>query len=332
MRPHGARVSLHPTMNTHRETSGFRRLDVSVGLGLLVGSLYSGIDIYFDHVVGAELRPSASPCALFHGIVDLVLPILAGALLGMVLYFMGERARMAAFEKRRADELAGRINKIERDQAVWVISASLLHELKTPLHSLGLLLDEITELPEGATEDRKEFLANARAQCERLEARLLALRSLENTPPPPLPQLDLSVTIRGLLEPLSRLAGRQGVELMLSGSTQPAYAHPSYLRIIIENLVENSLDALRSSSSGRIVLQLSDEGHWAKVAISDNGPGLDEDSAARLFDPLYSQKTSGLGLGLSIARSLCRSLGGDLSLVGSETGAKFEFCLRGAMQ
>lgn len=317
-------------MNTPRETSRFHRLDVSVFLGLLVGCLYSGIDVYFDHVMGADLRPSASPVELLHGVIDLVLPAVTGALLGMVIYFMRVRARMAAFEKRRADELAGRINKIERDQAVWVISASLLHELKTPLHALGLLLDEVTELPDGAAEDRKELLARARAQCERLEARLLTLRSMENTHPPELPVLDLHDAIRGVLEPLSRHAERQGVELELRGSTQPAYAHPSYLRIVIENLVENALEAMRPATSGRISLHLSEEGAWAKVTISDNGPGLDEDSSTRLFDPFYSQKTSGLGLGLSIARSLCRSMGGDLSSLDSDAGAKFELRLKGA--
>lgn len=317
-------------MNPHRETSLFHRLDVSIGIGLLLGCSYTAVDVYFDHVMGADLRPSASPVELLHALIDLVLPAVTGASLGMVMYFMRARARIAEFEKQRADELSGRIHKIERDQAVWVISASLLHELKTPLHALGLLLDEVTELPDDAAHERNELLTRARAQSERLEARIHALRSMENTRPPELPKVELSETIRGLLDPLTQLAERQGVELALSGSTVPAYVHPSYLRIIIENLVENALDALRASSSGLISLQLSQEGPWAKVTITDSGPGLNEDSAQRLFDPLFSQKTAGLGLGLSIARGLCRSMGGELASISSDTGATFELRLKGA--
>src|SRR5690606_8615905 len=237
-------------MNMHREASRFHRLDVSVGLGLLFGCIYTATDVYLDHSMGAVLLPSASPLKLFHALIDLVLPAVAGASLGMVIYFMRVRSRMAEFEKRRADELSGRINKIERDQAVWVISASLLHELKTPLHALGLLLDEVTVLPDDAATERNELLSRARAQSERLEARLHTLRSMENTRPPELPEVDLADVIQGLLDPLTQLAERQGVESALSGSTTSAHAHPSYLRIIIENLVENALDALRPSGRG----------------------------------------------------------------------------------
>lgn len=315
-----------------RDTSHFHRLEVSLGLGLLFGCLYTAIDVYLDHTIGAVLRPSLSPFEIFHAVIDLVLPVVAGASLGVVIYFTRVRARMAAFEKGRADELEGHIHKIERDQAVWVISASLLHDLKTPLHALGLLLDEVAELPDEATTERRELVMRARAQGERLEAKLLALRSLENTHPLELPEIELSDSIQGLVERMTRLTEKQGIKLTLNGGPTFAYAHPGYLSIILENLIENAVDALHSCKDGRISLQLSRDDEWVQVVVSDNGPGLNEVAAQRLFDPLFSQKTAGLGLGLSIARGLSRSMGGELSNLSASKGATFELRLKGKQE
>ncbi len=305
----------------------FERLDVAVGLGLLVGCLYIVMDVYFDHVMGAKLVPSAHPIQVVHAIIDLVLPAIAGASLGFVIHFTRVRAQMAAFEKQRADELAGHIHKIERDQAVWVISASLLHELKNPLHALGLLLDEVAELGADAEQERERLLGRARIQSERIEERLMALRSLEHHTPADLPLLDLRECLTTTLEPLMGLASRQGVTLELEGSGVFAYAHPGYLRIIVENLVENAMDALKPVRDGKITLTVRSEDELALVYIFDNGPGLNEVTRKKVFDPLFTQKETGLGLGLSIARGLARSIGGDLTLQRTESGTCFQVAL-----
>jgi two-component system C4-dicarboxylate transport sensor histidine kinase DctB len=315
-------------MKARRGGPLWSRLNVSVALGLLLGCVYTAIDVYIDHFVGAELEPSAHPIQLLHAIIDLVLPALTGALLGAVLHFVGVRERMAAFEKQRADELAGHLHKIERHQAAWVISASLLHELKNPLHTLGLLLDEVTELPDSAAAERTRLLERARAQSGRIEQRLLALRSLEATGPPELPELELASCISRLLEPLTQLAERKNVSIDLAGGPVLARVDPSYMRVILENLIENALDALNDVDGGRIELRLEQRESDVVVTLQDTGPGLSEEMRKNAFEPLVSQKSRGLGLGLSIARGLARSMGGELTSLPSEEGACFELRLR----
>lgn len=327
------RASLVAGMKPRYDSKPWQRLDVSAGVGLLLGCAYTVVDVYIDHFMRASLRAPGGPLEVFHAIVDLVLPAVTGTLMGVALHYTKVRAKMAAFEKQRADELAGHLHKIEREQAVWVIAASLLHELKNPLHSLGLLLDEVAELPDSATSERSELLRRARSQSERIEARLMALRSLESSRPPELPRVDLLDCIEGLVEPLARLAQRRNATLRLEGGPVVASVHPGYLRIILENLIENALDVL--PPSGEVTIRVGDDGSEALVTVTDNGPGLSEDTRERMFEPLFSHKESGLGLGLAIARGLARSMGGDLSVAPSAKGAKgakLELHLRGGEQ
>jgi signal transduction histidine kinase len=94
-----------------------------------------------------------------------------------------------------------------------------------------------------------------------------------------------------------------------------ASADPAYVRTIVENLLDNSLHALRGAGSGGCVtIRVEAEDGRAVVRVYDDGPPLDAAARANLFEPLRSTKTHGLGLGLPIARALARAMRGDLSL------------------
>ena len=301
---------------------------MSVGAGFLIGGIYTAIDLVLDRAVGVDVPRTASAVDIFHALIDLVLPALIGALVGAVVHLNRMRGKMAVLERQRAEELAGQIHKIERDQAVWVISASLLHELKTPLHALGLLLDEIAELPEGSSREREVLLKRARAQSERLEHRVMALRSMEHARPPEMPEVELLECVEEISGPFLVLAQKQSSHIEVRGSPQVVRIHPNYLRIVLGNLLENALDSLRRrNADGRIEISVCEGG---RVRVTDNGAGLTSADREHIFEPLYSRKDSGLGLGLSIARGLCRSMGGDLTVLAESDGAGFEVQLQKA--
>ena len=111
---------------------------------------------------------------------------------------------------------------------------------------------------------------------------------------------------------------------IVSQSVQ-ASADPSYVRTILENLVDNSLHSLRvGGAPGQITIRVVTEGGCAVVRVSDDGPPVDPGMRDALFEPLRTTKTQGLGLGLPIARALARSMRGDLLL---ERGAGKAFRL-----
>ena len=94
-----------------------------------------------------------------------------------------------------------------------------------------------------------------------------------------------------------------------------ALAAPSYVRIVLETLIQNSLDVLRErGGAGEVDIDISRKGDRAVVRVSDDGPGIPEGAAESIFEPLRTTKVRGLGLGLAIARALSRAMKGDLSL------------------
>lgn len=293
-----------------------RRKDPQLFLFVLVGLTLGVVYVVFDKIAEQRLASGTlmGGFADAHQLIDRSFPILAGGLLGLCLYQLRLTARLAAAEEAasRAEALRIRLQKIERDQAVWVVIAAVLHELNNPLHALGLLLDEQSKETDPIR--RADLDARARAQIGKALSRLGALRSLKSLGDPDFQRLRLDTFLSTLLEEMTTLGAPHGVrfELESSGAVE-ALADPTYLRTILENLLENSLHSL-SASGGEVRVSLAAEAAKAVLRIADDGPGLAPEIAATLFDPLRSTKTHGLGLGLPIARALSRAMRGELSL------------------
>ncbi len=287
---------------------------VYVLLGLFAGALY----VAFDLVSEAKLKAGtlSGPLADAHSLVDHLIPVLAGSLIGLSVYHVRLRARLAAAEEaaERAEALRVRLLRVERDQAVWVLAAAVLHELNNPLHALGLLLDEYQATVDDAAQ-RAELVERAHAQVRRALAHLETLRSMQGNGEPEGQQVALDRVLEALAADVSALAKTDGVTVRAECSAPVMVsADPSYLRAILENLLDNSLHSLRAASGGSVTMKLTTEGSRAIVCVTDNGPALDPSVRTSLFDPLRTTKRHGLGLGLPIARALARAMHGDLTL------------------
>jgi len=111
---------------------------------------------------------------------------------------------------------------------------------------------------------------------------------------------------------------RCNVEFKLrDGSPPKVMVDSTQLEIVIYNLVTNSLDAFdaaanRRSLAGRIEVTAEARGADVLISIDDSGPGIPANVSAQLFEPFISSKTKGMGLGLSLSRTLLRHQGGDL--------------------
>lgn len=312
-------------------SAGAPRLDKSVLWGFAAGLLYTLADGYLDHTFGAQVSPPVRPIEVLHALIDFVLPSITGALLGMAVHYVRLRASMAELEKQRADDLTRDLQKIERDQAVWVISASLLHELKNPLHALGLLLDDALDVGASEPDQQRQILLRARAQVERIAAELATLRALPTTARPELPDVDVEALVRAAVAVVVQKAPNLELSIQVApGLDARVRANPAYVRIIVENLLENAVDALADDAEvgeQAIEVRITQSDARCFVEVSDNGPGIDADAREHLFEPLNTTKPAGMGLGLSIARTLARAMGGDLLLHEQPVGARFRLSL-----
>jgi signal transduction histidine kinase len=315
---------------TPKPSASSTRLGLHVALGAFLGLGYTLVDAYLDRQLGVAVSTPQNPLGLLHTVIDLVLPTLTGALLAVVAQLSRLRTRMIALEKERSETLEGQIRKIERDQAVWVVAASLLHELKNPLHALGLLLDEALELPESERAEQQVLLQRARAQIEKVSTQLGFLRGLPHAKNPSLPELDLGETLLRTASAHEARAHRQGVTFHVSAEAPKAIASRDYLEVILDNLVENALDSLQEENKGgQIQLSSHVEAGGVRLSVSDNGPGIDSEIENHLFEPLWSTKSRGLGLGLATSRALARAMGSDLVFRREPNRVVFDLLLRG---
>jgi len=280
--------------------------------GLIGGTFYAILNTALD-ALSAQGR-NLGLLASIHGVVDRGIPILTGALVGVGIHYFQVRSALARAEAERAQNLHDRLHRVERDQAVWIVAAATLHEVNNPLHSLGLLLDELALLGPNEESTRSELLASARANADRVRERLLSLKVAADGARPQASSVALDAEVSQVVGEMDPLARLQRVTVSVD-QREPLQVRGDglFLRIILENLLRNALDAV-GGSGGHIDVQLLSEGDDAVVRVSDDGPGIASEMAATLFEPLFSHKAQGLGLGLSIARALARSMGGDLSL------------------
>lgn len=308
------------------------RVLVYVGLGLLLGLA----DVLFDVLSEARLGQGrlTGAMASAHAVIDHTLPIVLGGLLGVSAHYLRLRKELASAREiaGRSEALRARLQKVERDQAVWVLAATVLHELNNPLHAIGLLLDEIDGMQidpargqEAALPDpeenererrRRQMLARIRVQVDRALSHLRALRSMRTPGEPELQHVALDRIASAVADDVGPLAAEDGFEVQLECARPvQASADPGYVRTILENLVDNSMHSLRAARSrGRITIRVAAEDERAIVHVSDDGPALEPAARDALFEPLRTTKTHGLGLGLPIARALARAMRGDLSL------------------
>jgi two-component system, LuxR family, sensor kinase FixL len=288
-----------------------RRLIRYVAFGFLGSAAFVVFDLYSESMIGAGTMSGRH--AGVHFVVDHLLPLVIGPLLGVAAHYVRLRSRLTRAEESaaRAEALRTRLQKVERDQAFWVLAATVLHELNNPLHALRLLLDEMVAEDDAA--GRADLLARARSQTDRLLARLKALRSMRSMSEPQATSVALDEFVSAITQDAQALAAEDGLSVrLLSEGGVKATADTAYLRTIVENLLDNSLHALRLEGMGSVTVQVGTESERAVVRISDDGADLSASARESLFEPLASTKQNGLGLGLPIARALARAMGGDL--------------------
>jgi signal transduction histidine kinase len=292
------------------------RLLAYVALGALAGTIY----VVFDVLAEARLESGTlkGGLAQAHAVLDHSLPVVVGVLLGIAAHSLRLRAQLSAAQEAaaRAEALRTRLHKVERDQAVWVLVAAVLHELNNPLHALGLLLDELAASgSDGLGTRRNDLVARAQAQGERALQHLRTLRSMRGLGEPELERIALHRVIAAVANDMRALAAEDGLAVRTEcDEAVQASADPAYVRTIVENLLDNSLHAMRAGNGGCVTVRVASEDGRAIVRVYDDGPPLDAAARATLFEPLRSTKANGLGLGLPIARALARAMRGDLSL------------------
>ena len=205
------------------------------------------------------------------------------------------------------------------------LAGGLAHELSNPLNALGLQVEMLTKDP-ASVEKRVE---KVRASLDRMRNILEAMKNGARLSAGERRQVDLAREVElafTLME--GRLRNRVSV-VRAYAEVPPIYCQPTLLGQVLVNLLANAADAVGDRPHPRIGLRVRREGGLALVEVEDNGPGVPQELAERIFEPFFSTKgDAGNGLGLWISSQIARVHGGTLSVQrASSGGALFRLAL-----
>ena len=260
-----------------------------------------------------------------------IIAVQATLITGLIL----ERRRRSKAELEARRSLA-EVAHMNRRAGIAALSASIAHELNQPLGAIlsnaeaaELLLDrQPLDLPV-----IKEVLADIRRSDQRAADIITHMRDLlRKNDSEPL-EIDLNDVIRRVVELLTPEARLRGISVntLLDPRRLAVRANAVHLQQVVLNLALNGIEAMRDSTHGerRLTIRtgVANDLH-VEVTVSDTGSGLAADTLDRVFEPFFSTKRDGIGLGLSIARTIIERQGGTISAENRPGGgATFRFIL-----
>jgi signal transduction histidine kinase len=218
-------------------------------------------------------------------------------------------AMAASLDRQRAELL-----RAERLAAVGRISAQITHEIRNPLNAIGLNAELLAEeLADAAAPPECIALVQAIGrEVDRLGAVTEDYLLFARLPKPALAREDLNEILSGLADFVRPELDAAGVALRLELDPElPALrADEGQLRAAFLNLLRNSREAMPGGGTIAVATRRADGA--VEVEVKDTGPGIPAEALPRIFDPFYSTKEQGTGLGLAFAQQVVKEHGGTL--------------------
>jgi C4-dicarboxylate-specific signal transduction histidine kinase len=241
-----------------------------------------------------------------------------------------EQERITGLHEAARIELA-RANRIA---TVGAFSASIAHELNQPVASM--VMDAQTglrylqrEAPDLAMIER--ILQRLSRSAERMAGIVRHTRDAIVAGESKAAPIDLLAMVEDTGELLERELRRSRVTLRIApqSAVPPVLGDPVQLQQVLVNLVTNAAEAMREMPEARVItIMIEQRAAEMEVVVADTGPGIAPDHLEKLFQPFFTTKPTGVGMGLQICRSAIEAMGGSLTARNREHGgAAFVFTL-----
>ena len=225
---------------------------------------------------------------------------------------INEYNHMVAKLEQTAVELA----KSERESAWKEMAQQVAHEIKNPLTPMRLTLQMMERSND--PEDVREMTRSLLEEVESLTHIAEAFSRFAQ-----MPALNISkVDIAELTQRAGGLYADRGVHIVAG---EPAYAEvdKEQWSRIIHNLIKNALQSVAEGVEPDVRVDVVVEKPWIEISVKDNGTGIAEEMKSRVFEPNFSTKSSGMGLGLAMVQNLVQSFNGSIGFETSERGTTF---------
>jgi two-component system, sensor histidine kinase and response regulator len=310
-----------------------RRLGSATVMGVAVSAMH------YTGMAAASFIP-ASPGDLSHavtisplasnGIATVTLIVIVAAI---TTSSVDRRARTEV--ERRADEALqeaqAKLARVTRVQAMGELAAAIAHEVNQPLTAIvtnGNFC--LRELAGGGRnlEELREAIAEIVNDGTRASTVISRIRTLLVKGALERAELDINEVIQEVTGLIRSELARNRISLRADLTADlRVRGDRVQLQQVLINLIMNSIDAMRSLTDRprELLIKSTKQSDGVLVQVQDSGPGMEPEVADRIFEPFFTTKAEGVGIGLSISRSIIESHGGRLWAVAEPNGALFEF-------
>ena len=281
-------------------------------IGLRQHYMFTAMNVVRTAYADILAQQDADPLAMrsINKLLDLELAIMVGH------YQLDSEDKLLARERRM---------QAERMTAMQTMTAGIAHEVRNPLNAAKLQLELLERRLRRGGIDSKilEPCELAQKEIARLTDLLNDFLSFARPPDLHAESHEVTTIVRQVVE-LERATARQRgahLDLVVAPPQLQSFVDAAKLHQLLLNLVRNALEAV--APGGHVTVELLAEETELRFVIQDDGPGIPQDVRNRIYEPFFSTKEGGTGLGMSIVHSLVAQQGGWIELDTSPRGTRF---------
>ena len=292
---------------------------VHVRIGLAQQYMFTAMDVvrvaYLDRI--RELVPPAEALSYMRS-VDKLFDIELALMLRH--YQLDSEERLVTRERQiQADRIG----------ALQTMSAGLAHEVRNPLNAAKLQLELLERRLRKQTDDPKlvDPIGLAHHEIQRLTAMLNEFLAFARPPDLHLVEHDANAVVREVIDLERAYAERARVELAFTSppTATVLQVDPGKLHQVVQNLVRNAIEA--APTGGHVRVELVVAARAVHLRVTDDGPGMTAEVKDRMFEPFFSTKDAGTGMGMSIVHSFVAMHDGRIEVATGPTGTTIDVAL-----
>lgn len=311
------------------QASEQRALGAALGLSLFAVLLSAGV-LLLTHVTLRPLRLLTEGAKrIAGGDYAPIEEVRRNDEIGQLATEFNHMAASLADRDRTLREQQEALIKSERLAAIGEIATKVTHELRNPLSTIQvnaeLMIDELADHGIGPDTEAQQTLRSVIEEVERLEALTEDYLRFARLPDPNPVVGHLRTVVESVLDFQRDELDAAGIDLRISlaPSLPPVRIDDAQFRRAVLNLIRNAKEALEGRSPQVLEIKTYADGEDVCLSIRDTGSGIKGDVLARIFDPFFSTKDRGTGLGLPLTAQIVQEHGGVIDVRSAQSGTEF---------
>ncbi|MEN8186810.1 MAG: ATP-binding protein [Bacteroidota bacterium] len=211
------------------------------------------------------------------------------------------------------EESAVKLAQVERKQAWREMAKQVAHEIKNPLTPMRLTVQSFEQSFDPTDPDIKQKLQDYSKsiiqQIDTMSSIASAFSNFAEMPKPKKEELSINEEVKLALN----IFHENYIHFHSEKKNIKAYADKVQLTRVVTNLVKNAIQALKNVENPKIDVGIYENTKHVYIEVKDNGKGISKEDETKVFEPKFTTKTSGMGLGLPMVKNIIEAYGGDIS-------------------